>query len=557
MLLKLAVLLIFACAATGQILSRPTRPGPVIYTSAGPIQGLEETYDRVRLIYTYRGIRYAQAPVGNLRFRAPVAAAPWQSTFQAFDYGSVCPQFSLFLNRFQGEEDCLFLNIATPTNIGTRLPVVVNIHGGGLQIGDGEFDTFGPEHINEEGVIFVSLNYRLNVLGFLNTGDASSPGNYAIKDMILALRWIQNNIEAFGGNRNDVTVMGISGGAIGVHALVVSPVASGLFHRAASHSGSMFSNWGFNRNPQNSVQRMVQRLNIQATNNADLLNQLRQMPLLTLLEGAGPFQNELPQLIDELLFMPSIDPITSLEPIILPASPESMVRSGNVNRVPYMVGFNGQESLWGIPDINSDPSILARFNQNPHLLVPGEWNLAQNSAGSLEVIASFRNLYFGGATVITEDMGWQWVQYLTDREMAFGISKQARLHAPVQPVYYNRFSYFGSLNFVQRVFGLSHLPGAAHGDDVYYLFRMNIVTTPVLPSDPAWAVQRRQTRMWTNFFKFGNPTPNLSDPLINVIWPTMTASEQFMDVQENLVVDVHPNRARMDVWHAFDQRFGH
>jgi len=199
---KVAVLLLLATAVCAQILPefRRIRPGPIIQTSVGRIQGQEETYGVLQRINTYKGIRYAQAPVGNLRFRQGVAPLPYQNLFQAWQYGSVCPQFNDIENRFVGIEDCLFLNIATPTgtNSRSRLPVVVNVHGGALQIGNGEFSTFGPEFLNEDDVIYVSFNYRLGVLGFLNTGDQHSPGNYALKDMIMALQWVQNNILAFG-----------------------------------------------------------------------------------------------------------------------------------------------------------------------------------------------------------------------------------------------------------------------------------------------------------------------------------------------------------------------
>lgn len=559
MFFKLALAFVIVCAVTAQILPptgiRITRPGPVIETRAGYIQGQQETYDLFRRINTYKGIRYGTAPLGIMRFRQSSAPLPYIGVFQAWQYGVQCPQFSFILNRFQGEEDCLFLNIATPINIRARLPVVFSIHGGGLQFGHGEMSLLGPEYINQDNVIFVSFNYRLNVLGFLNTGDASSPGNYGLKDMILALQWVRDNIEFFGGNPDDVTIHGISGGAVAVHALVISPVATGLFHKAIAHSGSLFNSWAFNNNPLSAALRVGQRLQLQFSGVADLVNQLRQVSVQRLLEAAGPFTNEAPVLIDELRFMPSIDPIGSPEPRIIPAPVQFLVKSGNINTVPFMVGFNAQESLNAMTDISNDPTILERFNQNPHLLVPVEWNIAPGSAASQGVIATFRNLYFGGATNITTDLAWEWSQYISDREFIFGISKQARLHALSQNVYYYRFSYTGSLSFAQRLLGLGDFPGALHGDDAFYLFRLNFAATPVLPGDEAFAIQRRQVRLWTNFYKFGNPTPTIADPMINALWPRLTANEDYMDIRASLVPGFHPNRARMDVWHALDNQF--
>jgi carboxylesterase type B len=181
MFFKLVTVLIVACAVSAQIIPptgiRRIRPGPVVQTRSGPIQGQEETYDLFRRIHTFKGIRYGQPPTGNLRFRQALPPTPWNEVYQAWDYGNSCPQLSVVLNRPVGDEDCLFLNIAAPTNIRSRLPVVVSIHGGGLQFGNGGISFLGPELINQENVIFVSFNYRLNVFGFLNTNDVNSPAS--------------------------------------------------------------------------------------------------------------------------------------------------------------------------------------------------------------------------------------------------------------------------------------------------------------------------------------------------------------------------------------------
>lgn len=559
MILKCAVLFILLNCISGQILPptgiRIVRPGPVIITASGPIQGQEETYDIFRRINTYKGIRYAQAPVGNLRFRQGVPPVPWQQTYQAFNYGANCPQYGITTNEFQGDEDCLFLNIATPVNIRSSLPVVVAIHGGGLQFGNGEMSILGPEFIVQENVIYVGFNYRLNVLGFLNTGDQTSPGNYGLKDMIMVLQWVQTNIENFGGNPNDVSIIGISGGAAAVHALVVSQAASGLFHKAQSHSGSLFNNWAFNHQPRTSVDMLIRNLQIHVTSNQNLMDQLRQVSTERLLRAAGLLEQRVPTLFEELSFMPSLDPLDTQEIRIFTAPIANLVRNGPINQVPYMIGFNGGESLYAIPQIINDPFVLERFNMNPNLLVPTEWNLTPNSPQAFEVINAFRNVYFGGAANITTDMAWQWSNYVSDREFIFGISKQARLHRARQQVYYFRFTYTGSLSFLQRFYGLIGLPGALHADDAFYVFRLNVAVTPVLPNDHAFTVQRRMVRLWTNFFKYSNPTPTVLDPLILTTWPQMTVNEEFLDLGSTASQQVHPFRNRMDMWHAFDQRF--
>lgn len=348
--------------------------------------------------------------------------------------------------------------------------------------------------------------------------------------------------------------MGISGGAVAVHALVVSPAASGLFHKALSQSGSLFNNWAINQNPLLTLKRLVINLQIHTTGNANLMNQLRQVSTRRLVEAVEPF-NQDPTAPSSDRFMPVMDSFETFETVIFPAPIEVMIRQGSINQVPYVIGFNGEESLSAYNSALNDPRNFERFNQNPHLLVPHEWNLQPGSVEAANVIQVFREIYFDGATTLTAEHAWGWSQYISDRRYIFGISKQARLHALRQNVFYFRFSYVGALSLLQRTSGLGHLPGAMHGDDAFYLFRLNVAVTPVLPGDPAYEVQQRFVRLWTNFIKFGDPTPTSLDPLIRELWPVLDASEQFMDIGRNLTADVHPNRDRMDIWHALDQLF--
>lgn len=478
-------------------------------------------------------------------------------TQQAWEYGNRCPQFSLVAGKFEGDEDCLFLNIATPTRIRSRLPVLFLIHGGGLQLGSGEVSLLGPEYIIDENLITVSSNYRLNVLGFLNTGDRHSPGNYAIKDMILALQWIRQNIESFGGNPNDITISGSSGGAVGVHALVISPAAAGLFHKAVASSGSLFSAWAFQQNPVRSVQRLAENLQLHYTSNEDLVAQLRRVSMERLMRAAGGLNAQNPTFFTQLDFITSLDPVDSLETRIFTAPIEEMILRGNINQVPFLVGYTSDENLFAKDQIREDSTILERFNHNPNLLVPPEWNIEPNSPEANEVINGFRNLYFNGSRNITTDYALQWSHYSTDRDFIFGMSKMVRLHRSRQPIYYYRFSYSGALNIAKRLMGIDlDILGAVHGDDAFYIYRVNRFIVPISNSDEAFTILRRCVRLWTNFFRFANPTPTALDPLLGgITWPISTINAEFLDINSTLISDVHPFRERMNVWHAFDLRF--
>lgn len=417
----------------------------------------------------------------------------------------------------------------------------------------------GPEFLISEEVVYVSINYRLDVLGFLNTGDVNAPGNSGLKDLVLALSWIQENIASFGGNPNDVTIMGVSAGGAMVHAMVLSEQARGLFHKALAHSGCLFNSWAMNFNPQNSVSQLVRNLELDPASNAHLLIQLRQVSVERLLRAA--VNEEANVVTGALTFSPTIDALGSSEPRILTGTPLQMIRAGNTNRVPFIIGFNGAESIVSMNTARNDPALFETVNQNPFLFVPREWNVQPNTAGANDIIQSVRNTYFMSQHELMPWMAWEWSNFASDREFIFDISRAANLHAAIQPTFYFQFSYTGSLSIVQRTAGLNGYPGASHADDAFYLNRFNVGVAPALPSDHAFTISRIMVRLWSNFAKYGNPTPTIFDPIVErTIWPQMTAeNNDYLEIGpqfgNNLQVSEHPLRARMDMWNRLDQLY--
>jgi carboxylesterase type B len=209
---------------------------PVVRTDKGAVQGV--TKDGVD---SYLGVRYARAPVGRLRWEPPQSAAPWPGVLQTRSFGNRCPQTPNSNGPLSLTEDCLFLNVQRPTGTasGQRLPVYVFIHGGGLLNGSASQHD-GTSIVQQTGVIVVTINYRLGVLGWLGhptlTAARGESGN-GLKDQIAALGWVRRNIAAFGGDVDRVTVGGESAGAFSVCALLSAPAAAGLFSRAVMQSG--------------------------------------------------------------------------------------------------------------------------------------------------------------------------------------------------------------------------------------------------------------------------------------------------------------------------------
>jgi para-nitrobenzyl esterase len=228
----------------------------IVKTQNGSIEG--ET-NASKNICIFKGIPFAQPPVGELRWKAPQAVKNWKGVLNCTSFSASPMQaepkpFMCWSEEFIAQpeplsEDCLYLNVWTKAKTKTeKLPVFVWIYGGGLSSGSANCAIYDGEEIAKKGVVFVSINYRVGVFGFMAHPELSkesghnSSGNYGFLDQMEALRWVQKNIAAFGGDPKNVTIAGQSAGSFSVNALVASPLAKGLFHKAIAQSGGLLSN---------------------------------------------------------------------------------------------------------------------------------------------------------------------------------------------------------------------------------------------------------------------------------------------------------------------------
>ncbi len=210
---------------------------PVVKTPRGYIRGIQE-----KGIFVFKGIPFAAAPVGDRRFKAPSPVQAWKDTLSCTQFGPVAAQYAGDTRTVRGEEDCLQLNVYTPSlKPVRRMPVLVWVHGGGMTGGSG-IGQNGHSFSHNDSIITITINYRLGVFGFLYMGDVpgyQSAGNNALLDCIMALKWIRENIKAFGGDASRVTVIGESAGAKLISALLVTPAAKGYFSQLILESGAV------------------------------------------------------------------------------------------------------------------------------------------------------------------------------------------------------------------------------------------------------------------------------------------------------------------------------
>lgn len=311
-------------------------------------------------VRAWLGVPFAAPPVRELRWRAPQAVTPWRGVYHADRKGPECIQLlrRKDINHYFGEEatseDCLYLNVWSPAKAGpkARLPVIVFIHGGGFTVGSSGMALYGGENVAARGdAVFVNLNYRLGILGYMAHPELSAEsaqhasGNYGFLDQIAALQWVQKNIARFGGDPSRVTISGQSAGAASVGTLLASPLAKGLFQRAVLMSGAGVSN-----SAPSLAESEQTGLEVQKAVGATSLDEMRQLPADKVFAVQRDFQFGVS---GSVTVKPNIDGY------VLPDTIPNIYAAGKQNDVPMMAGFTAD-------DISFSPlrgvDTLARFH---------------------------------------------------------------------------------------------------------------------------------------------------------------------------------------------------
>jgi para-nitrobenzyl esterase len=468
--------------------SAATAAAHVVPTDNGPMRGTDTP-----TLSKYLGIPYATPPVGELRWKPPQPVERWQGPRDATQFGGHCPQGTSPFGQAATTEDCLYLNVFTPNGKveqekngkvkakkAKRLPVMVWLHGGALVVG--ESDDYDPSRLVEQGVIVVTLNYRLGFLGFLahpalttESGDHAS-GNYGLMDQQAALQWVQRNIKKFGGNPDNVTIFGESAGGLSVHAQLASPLSAGLFDRAIAQSGAY--------SPREPSLGDAETKGLATAHTIGCEDQtaacLRSIPVETILAN----QPELPGAIG-----PNVDGNVLTQPI------DTALANGQFNRVPVVEGSNHDEfSLFA--------ALNVEFVFGP--LPPSFYALAVNvlvptlglSANPTAILAQYPLANYSSVGNALTAIG-------TDVLFACSARRAANSTSQFVPT----FQYeFDDPNAPQRFIRPASFPyGSYHAAEVQYLFDLpNPLNAPALNGDQQ-ALANAMVRYWTQFARGGTP----------------------------------------------------
>ncbi|XP_050350735.1 cholinesterase 1-like [Nymphalis io] len=315
----------------------------VIVTAQGPVRGFKDPNED---IFVYYGIPYATAPTGSQKFKAPLPPSQWPEPFDAVDLKVVCPQpdtFGLLPQNKLMKEDCLIASIFVPDTDEKNLPVVVYVHGGGFILGYGNLIT-PKKLVNSKRIIAVTFNYRLGPHGFLCLGTEDAPGNAGMKDQVALLHWVRANIESFGGNPHEVTIVGQSAGAASVGLLMISKMARGLFNKVIPESGEIIAPFSVQLNPIDNAREYAKLLNFDDVDDISTLESFYKNASYELLQSVDN--------LHRADFTAPVAPCVERDigqERFLEDYPLSILKKGDFVKLPILPGFTDMEGLCHVP----------------------------------------------------------------------------------------------------------------------------------------------------------------------------------------------------------------
>lgn len=375
---------------------------------------------------------------------------------------------------------------------------MVWFHGGAFMAGSGNSDIYGPDYLIEEDVVLVTVNYRLEVLGFLCLNTKEVPGNAGMKDQVAALKWVKENISSFGGSSDNVTIFGESAGSVSVTYHLVSPMSKGLFHGAIAQSGCFLNYWAYSLDNESRAKRLAKFLGKNTENMDELYSFLTRLPTEKLVKVALGVITEQEKLRGlPILFRPTVEKEFEGEDCFMPKSPLDLLKEGNFHKVPIIIGYNDGE---GISMVKNKLKKLKYVNDDLSRNVPRDiaYVLSQNK---LQILGEqIKKFYFGENQISGKTL--EAISDLeTDVTFTYGIIAFTKILSGVSPfpIFFYRFCADGELNMFKKAL-CPDIKGACHADDLFYLFKTMV---DVQTDTDEYKTIKRIAKMWTNMAKYG------------------------------------------------------
>ncbi|XP_045509212.1 juvenile hormone esterase-like [Colias croceus] len=507
----------------------------VVTTTEGKVEG---NLSPTGLYYEFLGIRYG-VPV---KFRAPAPPPTYSGIYKADHQAVLCPQFTTYdpLAAPSDNEDCLVLNIFTPAFINSTCPVMVFLHGGDFGVGSCSSIFYGPQFLISHGVIVVTINYRLNVYGFLNLGTKDAPGNAGLKDIRAALRWIQNNIRNFQGDPDNVTVFGQGSGGVAAIYLTMSDSTKGLFRRIISESGTPFSPRSFDHFPLTTASNIAKCLSLKTKDPKALFKLYSETPIAKVEEAIQT------QLNAKSVFLPSVEKVFKDEEPFLTDTPYNILtnKPSCFHPVPTVIGINTVEGLSSILDYETVTNQMNRI-ENEDFSTLDQRNFIVPPEEKEDFRQLLKDTFFTDISS-DESLVGGIINMNTDFCYVGPLALFAELYGNNTDLYQYIFSYVGNRN-LGRLLTNSSLPATSHTDELFYVFELERL--PLVMDENDARIVTFMTQLWTNFAKYGTPTPDTT----NGEWLPFP-HHLAIDLEPQYVAPLTPERAQF--WRALFLKYG-
>ncbi|CAG9828999.1 unnamed protein product [Diabrotica balteata] len=503
--------------------------GTIVELKQGKIRGHILKSESGQDYYAFQEIPFAAPPVGKNRFQLPKEPEPWDGILDTTKNTKICYQYISRFDFLKIDEDCLYINVYSPQKPGSDdlLPVLLWVHGGGLVNESSTIEYYGPKYIMDHGVVVVTFNYRLGPFGFLGTDDGVIPQNLGLKDQRLAIEWVNQNIQLFGGNPEHVVLVGESAGSlsVGLHLMGDWEKGKELFHGVIMQSGTPISGICTTQHPTEQTFRLGKIVDpsFDSTSSEELLEVLQNasaqdilwanIPGGAALEKSGPFSYPAYQaFIDK-----------------------------NYKKVPVIIGFNSEE--WLYLALGNNEETLKAVDADPRLLVSALLTMTPENrtiTGNL-----LKDLYTNNGQFVDNLGGY--IRSVSDSLFTTSTCKQVELASEELPYFFYQFSYKGELGQETRLLPVTP-PGVggtvAHAEDLHYMWE-ELGTNSDLSkySSEDQLMLHRYVKLWTNFVKYFNPTPK-PDPLLNnFTWiPSNKETLAYMNFELDLEMKEHPRQ---------------